>query len=311
MKEKFIEAGLRVAKGKKIANLKEALEFCNEVGYPIVAKPDMGVGAQATYKLENQEDIKMVDFKYGYFFEEFIQGKIVTFDGLVDIKGNLVFYTSHEYSTGIMEIANENLHIYYYSVREIPADLEEVGRKAIKAFNVRERFFHFEFFRTTKDNSLVCLEVNIRPPGGFTLDMFNYANDIDLYEIWSELITSDGELETPIKYSRPSHVCYISRKKHIKYKNTHEEVLNNPTFAKKNCISWNSSKGPSIDGGFILYVQISKHSRCQCVYSICLGRTNSKAHRNNNEIIFWNPEYIIHIKIHNIIKYLQYAQILF
>ena len=41
-------------------------------------------------------------------------------------------------------------------VREIPEDLREAGRKVVEAFNVRERFFHFEFFRL-EDGSLVAL----------------------------------------------------------------------------------------------------------------------------------------------------------
>ena len=42
-----------------------------------------------------------------------------------------------------------------------------------------ERFFHAEFFELA-DGSHVALEINLRPPGGFTLDMMNYACDVDL-----------------------------------------------------------------------------------------------------------------------------------
>ena len=85
-----------------------------------------------------------------YLLEEFIQGTICTFDGLADKDGNPVFYTSMQYSQGVMETVNEDRHIYFYNLREIPADLEEAGRRLLKAFDVRERFFHFEFFRTTR-----------------------------------------------------------------------------------------------------------------------------------------------------------------
>ena len=50
-----------------------------------------------------------------------------------------------------METVNEALDVYYYSLREIPRDLEEAGRRTLKAFGVRERFFHFEFFRTRQE----------------------------------------------------------------------------------------------------------------------------------------------------------------
>jgi hypothetical protein len=41
-------------------------------------------------------------------------------------------------------------------------------------------FSPIEFFKTAADQ-YVSLEVNMRPPGGFTTDMFNYACDIDIY----------------------------------------------------------------------------------------------------------------------------------
>jgi len=40
--------------------------------------------------------------------------------GLTDRDGSPVFYTSHEYSQGVMETVNESLEIYYYSLRDIP-----------------------------------------------------------------------------------------------------------------------------------------------------------------------------------------------
>ena len=66
--------------------------------------------------------------------------------------------------------------------------LEEAGRRTARAFDVRGRFFHFEFFRADRDGGIVALEVNLRPPGGLTTDMFNYANDIDIYREWARVV---------------------------------------------------------------------------------------------------------------------------
>jgi len=220
MKERFQKVNINVARGKRVADKEEALQFIQEVGYPVVAKPDIGVGATGTFKLSVDTDLDTLDFSLGYFFEEFIQGTIVTFDGYADKNGNLLFYTSHEYSHGVMEIAHTKSHVYYYSYREIPKDLEEIGTRAIKAWDVRERFFHFEFFRRP-DDSIVGLEVNLRPPGGFTMDMFNFANDIDLYDLYAQNVLG---LKSEFIYSRPYHCVYISRKNHYSYKNTVEEV---------------------------------------------------------------------------------------
>jgi biotin carboxylase len=156
-----------------------------------------------------------------YILEEFVQGDIQTFDGLTDRDGNLVFYTSHQYSQGIMETVNNDDLVYYYSLRDIPPDLEDAGRRTLKAFGVRERFFHFEFFRTAEDK-IVALEVNMRPPGGMTTDMFNYANDFDIYGEWAHIIVHN---RFTADYTRPYHCAYIGRKFNRGYAHSHETVL--------------------------------------------------------------------------------------
>jgi len=220
MKEFFQKANINVAKGKRIANKEEALEFIKEVGYPIVAKPDIGVGSVGVFKLTVDTDLDNIDLSKGYFLEEYINGIIVTFDGYTDKNGNILFFTSHEYSDGVMEVVHSNAHLYYYSFREIPIDLEETGRRAIKVWDVRERFFHFEFFRRS-DNSIVGLEVNLRPPGGFTMDMFNFGNDIDLYDLYAQNILG---LKQEFNYCRPYFCIFISRKNHYSYVHTVDEI---------------------------------------------------------------------------------------
>jgi len=226
MKECFRKAGVAVAEGKVIHDLETAKEFVLKVGYPIVAKPDNGVGAMNTYKIHN--DFQLGKFfemprKQDFIFEEFISGDIFSFDGLTDHEGKAVFYTSHAYKSGIMETVNEDTHVYYYSLRDIPKDLEEAGLNSLKAFDVRERFFHIEFFRTYADNRIVALEVNMRPPGGYTTDMFNFANDIDIYKEWANVVV---ENEFKAFYSRKYHCAYVGRKfGNHHYTHSHDEVI--------------------------------------------------------------------------------------
>jgi len=227
MKQTFIDAGVNVAKGRVIKTLTEARRFVKEVGYPLVAKPDVGVGAAKTYKILNDGELKQffqVKPPVDYILEEFIQGTILTFDGLADRDGTPVFSSSMQYSRGIMETVNEDSDIYYYTLRKIPTDLEETGRKVLKAFDVRERFFHFEFFRSDRDKQIVALEVNMRPPGGLTTDMFNYSNDIDMYREWAHVVVYN---RFTAQYTRPYHCCYISRKSRKTYAHSHQQIMEN------------------------------------------------------------------------------------
>jgi hypothetical protein len=223
MKKIFNKAGISVAAGIKPGNEAELQDFVAQVGYPLVAKPDIGVGANATYKLHNEVELTQFLQKnlQDYILEEFVEGAICTFDGLTDRDGNIVFYTSHIYQRGIMETVNERSDVYYYSLREIPPDLEIIGRKTVKAFNVRERFFHFEYFRRP-DDTLIALEVNIRPPGGLTTDMMNFANDIDVYREWANVLINNRF--DPI-YTRPYHCCYACRRFHYDYVHSHEQIM--------------------------------------------------------------------------------------
>ena len=149
------------------------------------------------------------------------RASVVTFDGLADREGKIVFCTSHVYGEDVMEAVLADSHISYYSVREIPADLERAGRKLVEGFKVRERFFHFEFFRR-KDGTLYALEVNIRPPGGFTMDMFNFACDIDMYSVWARMMAGE---KIKLDYQRKYHCCYAGRKYRLNYRYSHEELL--------------------------------------------------------------------------------------
>ena len=224
MKKIFAAAGIPHARGRVVHSPAEVLALAKETRFPVIVKPDDGMGAAFTYKLKNAAQVD--EFFAGkpdreFIAEEFISGDIVTFDGLADRDGKIVFCTSHVYGEGVMETVLADSHIYYYSTREIPADLEKAGRKLAAAFNVRERFFHFEFFRR-KDGSLCALEVNIRPPGGFTVDMFNYSCDLDVYALWARVMTGKP---VSVDYARKYFCCYIGRKHRLSYKHSEEEIL--------------------------------------------------------------------------------------
>jgi len=224
MKEHFRKAGVPVAAGRVVHTLEEARGLIGETGYPVVAKPDEGVGALDTFRLDSDEDlIRFFARKpaVDYIIEAFVQGTIYSFDGLCDGQGQPIFRTAHVFSQGIMETVNEARHLAYYSLRDIPAALEDAGRRCLKAFKVRERFFHIEFFRTGEEE-YTALEVNMRPPGGFTTEMFNYACDIDIYRIWANLLVHG---HTDVDFERIYHCCYASRKNSLPYAHPHEEIL--------------------------------------------------------------------------------------
>ena len=78
----------------------EALQFAAKVGYPVIVKPDNGVGASNTWKVGDEASLKNLYHEtlahypaHHFIMEEFVPGHIETFDGITDAQGNIVFYT--------------------------------------------------------------------------------------------------------------------------------------------------------------------------------------------------------------------------
>jgi len=225
MKELFRLAGVPCPAGKVIETLEDAKRYAQEIGYPIVVKPDIGVGAADTFKLNNEADLERffsTRKTTTFIFEQFIDGTIESFDGLTDSIGRIVFFTTHKFSSGIMEVVTDDSELFYYSERVVPEDLRELGFRVIQAAGLKEKFFHLEFFRKKSDGQLVALETNMRPPGGVTMDMFNFANDIDLYYEWANII--ERNQFTSSHYRRPYHCCYVGRKERFHYKHSRDEI---------------------------------------------------------------------------------------
>ncbi len=55
MKQVFLKAGVNVARYCLVNSFEEVMAFIENVGYPVVVKPDNGVGASSTYKLNKKK----------------------------------------------------------------------------------------------------------------------------------------------------------------------------------------------------------------------------------------------------------------
>jgi hypothetical protein len=140
---------------------------------------------------------------------------------MVDRHSEVVFGSSFYYNTGVMEVVNADDDIWYCITRQVPPDLQAAGAAIVRAFRIRERPFHFEFFRLA-DGTLAPLEINVRPPGGLTVNMFNYANDIDFHRGWASMLVHGRWDESA---SRAYACAYVGRKHRFTYRLSHEQVL--------------------------------------------------------------------------------------
>lgn len=224
MKRVFVENGIPCA---EILSLsvphEELMAFVNRHGYPFIIKPDRGVGASHTYKIHNEEQLYQTlgQLPPGCVIEPFVVGQIVTLDGLADHESNVIFHSSFELRDDVLSsLQNQGDNFYFYN-RDIDPKLVEFGRKIVKGFNVRERFFHCEFFKTPEGDYKV-IEINVRPPGGYAMDMQNYSCDIDLYRAFAELVVHGNN---HLDYERKYNVGCVLRRDRFHYKHTVDEVM--------------------------------------------------------------------------------------
>ena len=244
MKESYIAARVPVARHHMVSDLAGAKAFVKEVGYPVIVKPDNGCGAEATYKLKNDAELEAfyADLPaVQYIMEEFIDGTIVSFDGVADSNCVPLFYTSNVFPIPMIDIVNSMEDLSYWTQKNVPETLRDMGFRTIKAFGAKSRFFHCEFFRLNtgkkglgEKGDYVALEVNMRPAGGYTPDLINYANSVDCYQIWADMVCYDEVRHQNL--DGPHYFCvYAGRRDCHTYKHSHEEIMEKYGSAMKMC----------------------------------------------------------------------------
>ena len=234
MKKFYQKAGIPTARYHLVTDdIKKCRAFIKKVGYPVVVKPDNGVGAAATYKLKTDEDL--VAFMEArpegvpYIMEEFVNAEVNSYDAIIDSNGEPIFETGNVTPMSVMDIVNNNDNSIYYIVKDLPEDTREAGRATVKSFGVKSRFVHFEFFRLNEDHEglgkkgqIMALEVNMRPCGGFTPDMINFARSTNVYKIWADMIAYDSTLMSEGEHQ---YCAFAGRRDGKDFKLDHEALM--------------------------------------------------------------------------------------
>lgn len=231
MKKFFKRAGVKTARYIIVSSLKKSIEFTKEVGFPVFAKPDAGVGASDTFKIKNLDELKKFHenkLSEPYIMEEYLDGYITSFDGIADDKSKVVMCFNETFPTPIAEIVSKNKDVYYYAKTKMSDDFYKMGCKVVKAFKLQQRCFHIEFFVLTKDKEglgkkgdIVALEANLRSPGGNTSDLLNLTTNISYYKAYADVIS--GNKVCPVFESNRIAVS-VNRKKEFKYVHSDKEI---------------------------------------------------------------------------------------
>ncbi|MCQ2146147.1 MAG: Type 1 glutamine amidotransferase-like domain-containing protein [Bacteroidales bacterium] len=235
MKKYYALGNIPTARQIKAAEGLDAVKkFASLTGYPIIAKPDNGVGAEGTFKMNSDAELEAFFAEHPsnyqlFVVEEFITGELTSYDAIFNSKGEPIFENNCIFPTPIMDIVHDDLDNCYYAEKKVPAKLSEIGRRTVNAFGIVSRFVHLEFFRLDRDREglgkkgdYVGLEVNMRPAGGYTPDMMNFAHSTDVFQIWADMVAFDKRVKDE---GEQFYCAYASRRDRHSYVHSEEEIL--------------------------------------------------------------------------------------
>ncbi len=205
MKSVLRAAGVPCARHQLVTHPDEARSFAEAVGFPLVAKPPAGAGAQATYRLDDFSAL------HGWLeavpphpdspglLEEFLVGEEHTFDS-VTVGDQTVFSSISDYRPTPLEVLRQPWIQWTVVLPKEQDDpryerIWEVGPAALRALGVRDAVTHMEWFHRP-DGSIAVSEVAARPPGAQISSMLGYVHDVDFYRAWAELVIL-GTFEVP------------------------------------------------------------------------------------------------------------------
>ena len=233
MKAYYARAGVPSAPYHLVEGYEDAAVFVERVGYPVVVKPDNGVGANNTFKLYCDADLRALFATQdvsGYIMEPFVKGYVQTYDAILNSKGEAIFESSLVTPVSCMETVNDNTESLYYATKNINPKVQDAGKRVAREYGIRSRFIHLEFFVLTEDQGqlgkagdVVGLEVNMRPAGGISPHMYNYACETNVFKIWADMIAFD---RNTLPMNRQRHYCpFIGRREEKNYRMDHQAVM--------------------------------------------------------------------------------------
>jgi biotin carboxylase len=197
MKETLAAAGVPCARHALVRRPAEASAFAERVGFPLVAKPPAGAGAQATYRLDDGDmlmrwlAVAPLGEHSPALLEEFLTGEEHSYDS-VSIDGHTIWASISDYSPPPLEVLrNPWIQWTVLLPRDVTGPrydgIHQWAPAALQALGVRDALTHMEWFRRP-DGSVAISEVAARPPGAQLTSTHGYAHDFDLYRAWAELV---------------------------------------------------------------------------------------------------------------------------
>jgi biotin carboxylase len=205
MKQVLDAAGIRTPhhyRADTAAGVRDAIE---RIGYPIIVKPIAGAGSADTYRVDGSSDLEAILPRLvgvpEVSVEEFVDGSEYTYDTICAggevLFDNIAWYRPRPLIARQLEwVSPITMVLRDIDTPELTGG-RAMGGDVLRALGFRDGFTHMEWFR--KENGEVVFgEIGARPVGARTVDVMNFANDVDLFQQWAEAVVN-GRLSERIE----------------------------------------------------------------------------------------------------------------
>ncbi len=196
MKAMLDAAGIRTPRHARARTAAEVRRIVRDLtGFPAILKPIAGAGSADTHRVDDADALERALATLGHVdevsVEEFVDGEEYTFDtvcaGSEVLYHNICWYRPRPLLARTLEwVSPQTVALRDPDAPELAAG-QALGRAVLKAMRFREGFTHMEWYKKA-DGEVVFGEIGARPPGAFTVDLMNYASDIDLFRGWAEAV---------------------------------------------------------------------------------------------------------------------------
>ncbi|MCA9752935.1 MAG: ATP-grasp domain-containing protein [Gemmatimonadetes bacterium] len=204
MKQRLDAAGIRTPRHGNAHTVAEVRAHAERIGFPLIVKPIAGAGSQDTYRVDDAHQLEEVLPKLRHVeevsVEEFIDGEDYTFD-TVCVDGHVEYFNIAFYRPRAL-VCREHHWMSQQTIcrRDVDshhvAQGREMGFAVLKALGFRTGFTHMEWYRKPNGEA-VFGEIAARAPGVRTVDLMNFACDLDLYRGWAEAVCH-GRFSQPV-----------------------------------------------------------------------------------------------------------------
>ncbi|MCA0376071.1 MAG: ATP-grasp domain-containing protein [Gemmatimonadetes bacterium] len=193
MKQALAEGGVRVPHHAVASSAAEVWAAAEQVGYPLIIKPIAGAGSQDTFRCDDAADVTRALAQLGHIatvdVEEFIDGEEYTFDTICANGAIEYFHIGFYRPRPLVARTNEWISPQTLSYKHVDdprlAGGRAMGARVLEVLGYERGYTHMEWYLKS-DGEAVFGEVAARPPGARTVDLMNFASDVDLFRGWAE-----------------------------------------------------------------------------------------------------------------------------